>query len=105
MAFQARSVILPIRHHGEAEALRGQTRELDQLLPLAVLAPVISAALVCDVASILPVIADRREEFRVGPECHRPQRNIDRLPNLAILAIQAVQWNTAISRAVVLAIR
>src|SRR5205807_741277 len=86
----------------ELEGLRRARREVDELLPLVVLAPTIELALVLDVPAALAVVADRGEELRLRVGGEGPELEIDRLPSSPVA--KAVERNTAIRGPVVLTI-
>src|SRR2546427_325264 len=82
--------------------LRGAARQVEELLPLVVLAPPVGLAGVLDVAALLPVVADRREEAGVRVEGRRPEVEVDRLARPGVA--EPVEGDAAVGGAVVLAV-
>src|SRR5207248_10076238 len=78
-------------------------RQPYEALPLLVLAPQIGVAAPDDVLSLLPVVADRREEARAGIECHRPE--IERYWLARLQVATPIERHAAVLSAVVLPVR
>ena len=67
--------------HGQFERLRRALRQVDELEELPILAPVIKLSAICDLASFLPPIANRRE-LRLRGRAALPKIEKDRLARL-----------------------
>src|SRR5581483_5328544 len=99
---EAGAVARIVREHRELERLLRPARQVDELLPLVVLAPPIDVALELDVLALLTVVAYRREVRQGGVVEARPEVEVDRLARLAVA--HAVERDAAIVCAVVLAV-
>src|SRR5262249_58615393 len=84
MRLEHLTVEVVVQAQCQLEALSSVSGEVDDLLPLVVLAPAIDVTPVLHVVAHLAVVADRAEKPSLGRVRARPQLQVNGLPRLEV---------------------